>query len=108
MKTVTVPARRWYDNKERVLTFPDRWDVDHLTASGLEKPCITPSQIRLKIENPIDGPTLSELACGKRQAVIVFDDMTRPTPIKEAARVVLDALHKAGMGKEQIRFIWAL
>jgi nickel-dependent lactate racemase len=108
MKTVTVPARRWYDNEERVLTFPDRWDVDHLTAPGLEKPCLTPSQIRVKIENPIDGPALSELACGKRQAVIVFDDMTRPTPIQEAARVVLDALHKAGMGKEQIRFIWGL
>jgi lactate racemase len=108
MKMVSVPARRWYDNQERVLTFPDRWDIDELTSPGLEMPGLTPLQIRAKIEHPIAGPTLKELALGKQQAVIVFDDMTRPTPIKEAAEVVLDALHEAGMKKEQIRFIWAL
>ena len=108
MKTVSVPARRWYDNQERVLTFPDRWEVDNLTPPGLEKPGLTPSQIRSKIENPIEGPSLNELARGKKQAVIVFDDMTRPTPIRESAEIVLDALHQAGMKKEQIRFIWAL
>jgi nickel-dependent lactate racemase len=48
------------------------------------------------------------LARGKKQAVIVFDDMTRPTPVKDVVPHVLDALHAAGMEKEQIRFIWAL
>ena len=84
------------------------WGVDNLTAPGLEKPGLTPLQIRAKIDKPVDGPLLRELARGKQQAAIVFDDMTRPTPVKEAALIVLDALHKAGMGKEQIRFIWAL
>ena len=97
MRTTRVPARRWYDNEERVLTFPDRWDVHCLTSPGLEKPGLTPSQIREKIETPIDGPLLADLARGKGQAVIVFDDMTRPTPIREAALPVLDVLHVAGM-----------
>jgi nickel-dependent lactate racemase len=30
----------------------------------------------------VEGPSLEELAKGKREAVIVFDDMTRPTPVK--------------------------
>lgn len=108
MKTIKVPSRLWYENQERELTFPDRWEVDNLTSPGLEKPGLSPDQIRERIESPIDGPTLEELAKGKNQAVIVFDDMTRPTPVKDVAPIVLEQLHRAGMKKEQIRFIWAL
>ena len=50
MKMVSVPARRWYDNRERVLAFPDRWDIDCLTSPGLEMPGLTPMQIRAKID----------------------------------------------------------
>jgi lactate racemase len=108
MKAISVPARLWYDNTERVLTFPDRWDVINLTSAGLDKPGLTPEQIKYKIENPIDGATLVELARDKKQAVIVFDDMTRPTPVKDVAQFVLDILHRAGMNRNQIRFLWSL
>jgi nickel-dependent lactate racemase len=108
MKTIKVPSRLWYDNEERVLSFPDAWEVDNLTSPGFEKPGLTPEQIRERINNPVEGPALGELAAGKKQAVIVFDDMTRPTPVKDVASHVLKALHSAGMKKEQIRFLWAL
>lgn len=108
MKTVSIPSRLWYENKERELTFPDRWEVDNLTSPGFEKPGLSPEEIRRKVEQPIEGPALEELAKGKKQAVIVFDDMTRPTPVKEVASCVLDILHRSGMEKDQIRFIWAL
>jgi nickel-dependent lactate racemase len=108
MKTVSVPSRLWYENKERILTFPDRWDVSDLTSPGLDKPGLTQEEIRYRVERPIEGPGLEELAKGKKQAVIVFDDMTRPTPVRDVAPFVLEALHRAGMRKEQIRFIWAL
>ena len=108
MKKIRVPSRLWYDNEESELSFPDRWQVDNLTSPGLEKPGLTVRQIEERINNPIDGISLLELASGKKQAVIVFDDMTRPTPVKTVAPYILDALHRAGMKKEQIRFIWAL
>mgnify|MGYP000859074706 CR=1 FL=1 len=108
MKKISVPSRRWYENTERELVFPDRWELFNLTSPGMDKPDLSPEQIREKIENPIDGPSLAELARGKRQAVIVFDDMTRPTPVREVAPFVLDILHRAGMKRDQIRFIWAL
>ena len=108
MKKVRVPARLWYDNQEKELSFPDSWQVDNLTSPGLEKSRLTVRQIEERINNPIDGLSLTELARGKKQAVIVFDDMTRPTPVKDVAPYVLVALHRAGMKKEQIRFIWAL
>ena len=108
MKTISIPSRRWYENKERELTFPDRWEVDYLTSPGFEKPGLTPAEIREKLDQPLEGRPLEEMARGKREAVIVFDDMTRPTPVKEVAPCLLDALHRAGMRKDQIRFIWAL
>ncbi|MCE5274454.1 MAG: lactate racemase domain-containing protein [Syntrophaceae bacterium] len=108
MKTVLVPSRLWHENTERELTFPDRWDVTDLSSPGFDKPGLSPEQIRDKVDHPIAGPTLEELAKGKKQAVIVFDDMTRPTPVKDVAPFVLEALHRAGMKREQIRFLWAL
>lgn len=108
MKTVSIPSRLWYENEERELTFPDRWDVDNLTSPGFDKPGLSPEEIGNKVAHPIEGPALEVLAKGKRQAVIVFDDMTRPTPVKDVAPHVLDALHEAGFQKDQIRFLWAL
>lgn len=108
MKSVFVPSRLWYENTERELTFPDRWDVTSLTSPGMDKPALPPDHIQRRVEHPIDGPTLFELAKDKKQAVIVFDDMTRPTPVKDMAPFVLDILHRAGMKRNQIRFIWAL
>lgn len=108
MKKISIPSRLWYENEERELTFPDRWNVDNLTSPGFDRPGLPPGDIRDKITHPIEGPTLEKLAQGKKQAAIIFDDMTRPTPVKDVAPFVLEALHEAGMERDQIRFIWAL
>jgi lactate racemase len=108
MQKISVPSRLWYENQERELTFPDRWSVDNLNSPGFDEPGLSAGQIKSRIDQPLEGPSLEEMALGKKQAVIVFDDMTRPTPFKEVAPHVVAALHKAGMKKEQIRFIWAL
>jgi Lactate racemase N-terminal domain len=108
LKKISVPARRWYDNQETQLSFPAGWQVDNLTSPGLEKKSLTTKQIKERLSNPVDGASLEEMARGKKQAVIVFDDMTRPTPVKDVAPHVLNALHCAGLKREQIRFIWAL
>lgn len=108
MQNILVPSRLWYENQERELTFPDRWEVHNLNSPGFEKPGLHPLEIKEKIDHPIEGPALEELARGKNQAVIVFDDMTRPTPVKDLAPHIVAALHRAGLKKDQIRFIWAL
>jgi lactate racemase len=108
MKHVKVPARLWFGNEERELSFPERWQVDDLTSPGMDRPALSPGQIRERIEHPVAGPTLAELARGRKQAVVVFDDMTRPTPVYAAAPFVLAELHRAGLQRDQIRFLWAL
>jgi lactate racemase len=108
MKKISVPSRLWYENHERVLTFPDRWEITNLNSPGFERPGLTADQIKEKIKRPVAGPPLEEIARGKKQAIVVFDDMTRPTPVKDIAPHVTSALHQAGLKKDQIRFMWAL
>ena len=108
MQKISVPSRLWYENQERELTFPDRWNIQNLNSPGFEKPGLTPRQIKEKIDTPVEGPPLEEIAQGKKQAIIVFDDMTRPTPVKDIAPHILAPLHRAGLKKDQIRFMWAL
>ena len=108
MEKISIPSRLWYENKEWELTLPDHWQVDNLNPPGFEKAGLTSGQIREKIHHPLSGPTLEEMARGKKQVVIVFDDMTRPTPVKDVAPHILESLHEAGLKKDQIRFLWAL
>lgn len=108
MHKVSVPSRLWHGNIERELTLPGRWEVSNLTSPGFDKPGLSPEAIRARLEEPLEGPSLEELARDRKQAVIVFDDMTRPTPVSDVAPVVLESLHRAGMAKDRIRFLWAL
>jgi len=108
MQKISIPSRLWYENTEWELTLPDTWEITNLNPPGFDKRALTSEEIKEKIDHPVDGPTLEELAKGKKEAVIVFDDMTRPTPVKDVAPHVLDCLHRAGLSKNQIRFIWAL
>ena len=108
MHKIAIPARMWYENQEQTLTFPDRWQVDNLNSPGFDKPALSAQAIADRIDHPVEGPTLTEAAQGRKQAVIVFDDMTRPTPVKDIAPHVLARLHEAGMERSQIRFLWGL
>jgi nickel-dependent lactate racemase len=108
VRKISLPSRLWYENKEWDLTFPDRWEVHNLNPPGFEKAGLNREQIKEKIERPVTGPTLEDLALGKKQAVIVFDDMTRPTPAKDIAPLVIAALHRAGLKKDRVRFLWGL
>ena len=39
--------------------------------------------VRAAMEKPIDSPRLSELACGKKNCVIIISDHTRPVPSRD-------------------------
>lgn len=108
MKSVTLPNLLWYGNEPREIGFPDRWDVRVLEPPGFKKPAMDAAGIEKAISSPIGSPTLAELASGASEAVIVFDDITRPTPISVVLPPVLETLAECGLADERIRFIPAL
>ena len=103
-----VPQLVWYDNSELELEFPDSWDVHFLPPKGHDRPKLTPQQIEQAFDNPIGTQRIRELARGKKEVAILFDDITRPTRTYEILPYVLRELEQAGITDAQIRLIAAV
>ena len=103
-----VPQLFWYDNNELELEFPDSWDVQFLPPKGHDRPKLTPQQIEQAFANPIGTQRIRELARGKKEVAILFDDITRPTRTYEILPYVLRELEQAGITDAQIRLIAAI
>lgn len=102
---VKVPQFPWYGDTELALEFPDSWEVVVAKMAGQDAPKLTKKQIREAFLNPIGTPRIAELARNKKEVVIVFDDLTRPTKLDELVPYVLQELKEGGIKDENIRFI---
>jgi nickel-dependent lactate racemase len=105
---VRVPQLYWYEPSELELDFPERWEVHYCPPRGHDRPRLSPQEMQRAFDNPIGTPPLRELARGRKQVVILFDDITRPTRTHEIATYVLKELAEAGIKDDQIRFIAAV
>lgn len=76
--------------------------------NGYNAPRLSDQQIRIKLAEPINSDTLNRLASGRKEAVILFDDLTRPTQCFRIVPHVLNELAKAGLSDDHIRFVAAL
>ncbi len=77
----------WYGDLPLDLRFPQEWDVNMLTPrtpAPLSGRAITEA-----LENPIGQPALHRLAQGKRNPVVIIDDLNRPTPTDRILPAVL-------------------
>ena len=108
MKTITVPQLAWYGPRELELTFPDSWDIEVCNIAGCNRPALSDEQIKNAITNPIGTSTIKELARGKKEVVILFDDLTSGTRPARIVLFVLQELAEAGIPDSNIRFICAL
>lgn len=105
---IEIPRRLWYDNSSLTIELPDSWQVSQLPMRGRNRPPLLPADIERAVKSPIGSAKLSELARGKASAVIIFDDITRPTRISEIAPVVIRELVAGGMREDDITFVAAL
>jgi len=108
LKRVTVPTRNSGRNSSLTLKFPEKWHVQKCHMYGYKAPELTNRQIEAAIAKPIHSDTLSKLASRRSEAVILFDDITRPTQCSGIVPHVLAGLAKGGITDDHIRFIAAL
>ncbi len=101
--TATVHSCAWYGDIELTLDFPSGWEVEVLGPK--DAPALSDSQIEQAFAEPIGTQRISELATGKKSAVIVVDDLSRPTPAAEVIPFLLRELTIAGVPKSEIRFV---
>jgi len=107
MKTVTLPQQAWYSKKEAEYPLPDYWYIEECEMTGAHEPTMIPSKIRETLDNPTGTQTIKELARGKNQVVILFDDMSRVTRTFDFIPHILEELSEAGIKDKNIRFVCA-
>lgn len=104
---ITLPQLAWHEVKGLKITLPESWQVEICNMAGYNRPHLKPAGIKKAIASPIGMAPLSEYARGKKEVVILFDDMARVTRVAEIVPHVLAELAAAGINDSQIRFIAA-
>lgn len=103
-----VPVLAWYGDEELELEFPESWDVTVCNMKGSDAPPLSDGGIRKAFANPIGTKTIKELAKGKKEVAVLFDDMSRATPSAVLIPYILEELAAAGIPDDNIRFIAAI
>ena len=104
-KHVDITTHEHYGDIRERLVFPDSWELDVLHMNGHGITGLSTEQIRAKLDQPYGTTSLKEIADGKRTVVITFDDLTRPTPVKQVLPMLIDDLRLAGLKDENILFL---
>jgi nickel-dependent lactate racemase len=101
-----LPWGAWYGEGPRAFPVPDGWQL--AIARQVDAPALDAAGLRARFAQPHGAPTLAELARGRRAAVVVIDDLTRPTPTAELLPLVLDELARGGVPRQAVRVLVAL
>ena len=105
MSVVSVKTAAWYGDRDVSLSFPESWPIH--TVAFEERPVLNDSQIRDAFLNPIGSPRVSEMAKGRKSAVILADDLTRPTPASRVIPFIIEELVEAGIDEGSILIFMA-
>jgi nickel-dependent lactate racemase len=74
---------------------------------GKDHPPLSHQGKQWSFSHPLNSPTIQALAKKRKDVVIIFDDMARPTPVADIVPYVLEELELGGIRDEQVRFIVA-
>ena len=108
MQLVRVPQLAFFEDSELELPLPAEWDVELRPMPGAELPPLDDDAIRALLAQPAGAPRLRDLAKERHEAVIIFDDISRPTPVDRLWPFVVAELHAGGLTDEHIRMVVAL
>ena len=101
-----IPWAAWYGDEDLSLEFPDSWDVGLFNMKDANE--ISKKEIENAISNPIGTPPLEEIAKGKQNAVIVVEDISRPTSMETILNIIIAILNSVGIEDDKITLIYAL
>ena len=104
----TLAQNSWFGGAPAEIELPDDWDVEYCGMQADSMPPLSRREIQQRLEAPIGCPTIAQLAKGKKEVAILFDDMSRGTPCAEIAELLTEQLRSAGIDRRHIRFICAL
>lgn len=105
MNEINLRTGAWCGDKNISLLLPKEWEI--VRAGGNPLDSISDEEIRKKIQSPLETPSLEMLAKKSRNAVIIIDDIMRPTPTARILPFIIDELKEGGLSNDQIKIIIA-
>lgn len=106
MQKVTLMTGAWYDEREITIGFPNDWPVH--TVRFQDRTLATDASIRAAFNAPVGTPRIAGLANGRKNAVIICDDLSRPTPAWRLLPIIIEHLHEGGIRDDDILIMMAL
>lgn len=97
-----------YGNQTIKITVDERNLLAILQPNLIESVKGESTEIRKSIADPVGTDSLSDLVQKVKSIVILSDDNTRSTPVRDIMPIVLDELNKAGIDKRNIKIVVAL
>jgi nickel-dependent lactate racemase len=104
---IKLPQLSWHGVKDLEISFPESWKIEMCNMGGYDRPALSPAQIRSSIRFPIGIQPIRELAKGKKEVAIIFDDIQRSTRVADIVPFLIEELNEAGITDDHIRFIGA-
>jgi len=96
-----------YGRGRLAVELPEGYPVEVLEKAAVPPLADPAAALRAALEAPIGTPPLRELAAGRRDAVIVVSDRTRPVPNALLLPALLDALRRGGLPTEAVTVLVA-
>jgi len=105
VKTIELYSGAWDVDAPFPLALPEDWEVEILGNQPL--PAMSREQIAAGVRTPLGSPPLAGLIQGRKQAAILIDDLSRPTPVTAVVETLLEDLLNGGLPPEQIHLVIA-
>jgi nickel-dependent lactate racemase len=105
MAGLSVKWGYWYGDRNLSIDLPHHWHCREYPLKDSRE--LSEQELEQKLLSPIAAPQLSELASGKRSAVIVSDDISRPTQAYRILPLVIEQIKQGGIPQQGIRILIA-
>ena len=100
MSQVQLRTKAWFGDEPLIIDFPPSWKIVEIGPADM--PALSAEAMRQTLRRPIGSPALTELAKGKTKAVIIVDDLTRPTPAADLLPLLIEDLMRGGLSESAI------
>ena len=101
--TFVLPWGAWFGDRERRFSLPEGWTAEVASIRGA--PPLPPEEVRAALGRGVGAPPLAELARGRRDAIVVVEDLTRPARLAEILPAVVSELRRGGLTADRVRIL---
>lgn len=105
MATLRLLSRAWFGDRELEFPVPDNWDISLVPPVDAE--ALSEQSLSEALGSSHGAPPLGAAARNRDNALIVVDDLGRPTPSHRIIPHILQILIQAGVAPSRISFLIA-